>query len=189
MPLAIDANNAGKWMIPAIRRASLPELLYMLQDIKNDQFYHPGHDGINKLVYEARVTHEIKREMARRDRFVVNPTQRPHRSLIEAIKERSNITDVLEKYTDVFFHGGKWTFRCPLHVDKTPSGSVRDQHAHCFSCNFHGDVIDVVEKFGRMTISQAIKELCQFYGIQPDILPTREIPEDKVKYYEAIQGL
>ncbi len=179
MTIAIDANNAGKMMIPAIRRASSAELVYMLQDIRLDQFYHPGHDGINKLVYEARVTHEIKREMARRDRFHLSTNQRPHKSLIDAIKERSNIADILEKYTEVFVHGGKWTFRCPLHQDKTPSGSIRDQKAHCFSCGFHGDVIDVVEKFGKVNKSDAIKELCRFYGIQPDVMPVEEIDPSK----------
>lgn len=31
----------------------------------------------------------------------------------------------------------------PSHADRTPSMHVYDDHVHCFSCGFHGDVVDV----------------------------------------------
>jgi len=186
--IRIDANNAGKMMIPIIQRASLSDLIYWLQLIGNDQFYGSGHDGMNKLVYEARVAHEIRREIKRRDQFYIKQGEMPHRSIIEAIKQRGDIPSVIEQFTDVFKHRGKWTYRCPLHQDRTPSGIIDNEgYLHCFSCGFHGDVIDAVAALGKTDKRGAIKWLCQFYGIKPDVLPMRKVSPSKEKYYNALE--
>lgn len=50
---------------------------------------------------------------------------------------------------------------CPFHTDKTPSMKVylSENRCHCFSCGFHGDVLDLVMKLENLSLPQAIKKL------------------------------
>jgi DNA primase len=43
------------------------------------------------------------------------------------------------------FPNGSGKARCvaPDHMDNNPSMHVFEDHVHCFSCGFHGDVADV----------------------------------------------
>lgn len=47
--------------------------------------------------------------------------------------------------------GRRLVGRCPFHDDATPSFKVyvEDQHAHCFGCGWHGDVITFLESWQR----------------------------------------
>ncbi len=50
---------------------------------------------------------------------------------------------------------------CFLHEDKTPSLKYypKDNKVHCFSCGWHGDVIDVVQKLKACTWLDAVRNL------------------------------
>jgi len=48
---------------------------------------------------------------------------------------------------------------CPFHKDKHPSFSIRGDKGHCFSCGFHGDVIDFIMQKQGMDFKQAINFL------------------------------
>ena len=170
MSIARDANYAGLMEVPNLRRASLCELVYMMQDIDLDLLYHPGAVGINKTVYQGRLTTEIWRELQRRYNMQpLSPDKMPERFIIPALKERADIVDILEQFTDVFIHQGKWTYRCTLHgEDKHPSGVIyKDtKKAWCFACNTGGDVIDMVKLFNHCDTREALNYLGKFYGIQ-----------------------
>lgn len=49
--------------------------------------------------------------------------------------------------------------RCPFHRDKTASMDVRKNFYHCYSCQQHGDVIDLVMKRDQLSFKQAIEYL------------------------------
>lgn len=51
--------------------------------------------------------------------------------------------------------------QCVFHNEKTPSMKVsfNENRVHCFSCGFHGDVLDLVMKLEGITLWQAIKKL------------------------------
>ena len=172
--IAANANYAGIMEIPNLRRLSVSELVYRLQDIQLDLLYHPGATGINKTVYQARLTTEIRRELQRRQDMPAGPVN-TNIGIIQAIKDRANIVEVLEQFTEVFTHKRQWTYRCTLHgADNTPSGVIyKDENrAHCFACNKGGDVLDIVGMFGKTDLAGAITWACKFYGIEPTILPS-----------------
>jgi DNA primase len=59
-------------------------------------------------------------------------------SIFDGLRERISVDRILE--TD---SGGKTRCVNPDHQDANPSMQIYDDHAHCYSCSFHGDVTDV----------------------------------------------
>ncbi len=110
-------------------------------------------------------------ELRRRRHINQTYIKSPDREIIKTIKERAKIEDVIEWYCDVFYHRSSWTFRCSLHSDEHPSGSIYQDKKDgqwkwkCFQCNAGGDVIDAVEIFERIDTSQAIAKLATWLGI------------------------
>jgi hypothetical protein len=51
--------------------------------------------------------------------------------------------------------------RCinPAHEDKTPSMGIKDNHAHCFGCGWHGDAIAVYQQIHNVGFIEAVKAL------------------------------
>lgn len=160
IPMAIE------WFKRDIRRYSADELFYTLQDMEAE---YPD--------YKTGCIAAVQSELARRDSFHIPTGSMPHKDVIREIKERSDITDILGKFTDVFVHQGKWTYRCTLHGnDSNPSGVIYKEtnSCYCFACLKGGDVIDVVELFGKMSKKQAIEYLSKYYGLNPVVLPTQK---------------
>lgn len=49
---------------------------------------------------------------------------------------------------------------CPFHQEKTPSFKIyKDNHFHCYGCNEHGDVIDLIMKMRNIEFISAVKFL------------------------------
>lgn len=118
-------------------------------------------------------------ELERRTRLNNTGVRTTNKEIIQTIKERIEIDTVLSWYTDVFYHQGKWTFRCTLHGDdKHPSGVIYkpDGKFHCFVCNAHGDIFDAVQLFERLELIEAIKKLANFIGLE--IKPFEKQPTD-----------
>ena len=90
--------------------------------------------------YLKHVESEIKRR-----RLIPQLAQTHDNEILLAIKQATPIEDVLEWYTEVFYHRQTWTYRCTLHgPDNHPSGHIyRDEkRAWCFTCNQGGDLFD-----------------------------------------------
>ena len=51
---------------------------------------------------------------------------------------------------------------CPLHSDENASFAIyEDGHAHCFGCQWHGDIIDLYAAMHKVTVQEAIKEMAR----------------------------
>jgi len=49
---------------------------------------------------------------------------------------------------------------CPLHPDDTASFAIyADGHAHCFGCQWHGDLIDLFAAMNNLTVQEALREM------------------------------
>lgn len=180
-----EANYAGKLEIPDIRRRSICELVYHLQDIKICVGFGP--QGQNLDAYHARLCKEIERELGRRKSLP--PAQiNADTSIIAAVKERADIVEVLGQFAEVFTHQKLLTYKCPLHSDNHPSGKIYpDQNkAWCYQCQKGGDVIDMVQLLGKTDIKGALSWLCKFYGINPQIIPVTELKPEYEKYINAL---
>lgn len=112
------------------------------------------------------VLNELERRRTINETYVKNPD----REIIQAIKERTQLADIIEQYTEVFYNGkDRWKFRCTLHgTDTEPSGVIynKEQRWWCFGCNKGGDVFDAVQAFERIDLPSAIRKLANKLGIE-----------------------
>ena len=99
--------------------------------------------------------------------------------IIEEVRERNDIVDVISNYVSLKKKGSSWFGLCPFHNEKTPSFSVsRDkQMFYCFGCGKGGNVFTFLMEYNRETFPESVKELAQRAGVE---LPEVEMtPEDK----------
>lgn len=63
--------------------------------------------------------------------------------------------------------GKNFLASCPFHTEKNPSFTVNieKQFYYCFSCGSHGNAIDFLMHYDRLTFIEAIKELSIMHGI------------------------
>jgi DNA primase len=88
-------------------------------------------------------------------------------NIIEEIKSRSDIIDVISEYVPLTAAGKNFKGLCPFHEEKTPSFMVsRDrQMFKCFGCNEAGDVFTFLMKHEKMTYPEAVRFLAAKYGV------------------------
>ena len=101
--------------------------------------------------------------------------------LIEEIRSRNDIVDVISSYVKLTRKGNTYFGLCPFHNEKSPSFSVTPskQMYYCFGCGQGGNVITFVMKYENMTFTDAVKFLADKAGIS---LPEKEYtPEERKK--------
>ncbi len=72
---------------------------------------------------------------------------------------------------------------CPFHDDHTPSMSLYDDHYHCFACNAHGNVFELIKAIHKVQFIDARKWLADKYGVR---LPTHEYTGDRPQNARAL---
>ncbi len=88
---------------------------------------------------------------------------------VQAVKERSSITDVVRDHVTLRPAGiGSMKGLCPFHDEKTPSFTVRETVGayHCFGCGEGGDVISFVQKLDHLTFAEAVERLAGKLGME-----------------------
>lgn len=88
------------------------------------------------------------------------------------IKHRVALTAVLEHYQWKCLrrHGDRVQGRCPIHRGRredTFHADLRQQGFHCFSCQAHGSVLDLVAAMERCSLRQAALLLQDWFGAGP----------------------
>ena len=80
---------------------------------------------------------------------------------LRALKDRSDIVEVIGGYVALDRKGGNHWACCPFHHEKTPSFSVSqaDQFYHCFGCGESGDVIRFVKEIESTDFMGAVRIL------------------------------
>lgn len=98
--------------------------------------------------------------------------------LVEEIRSRSDIVDVVSGYVKLQRKGSNYVGICPFHNDRNPSMSVNQprQMYYCFSCGAGGDVFKFVMDYENLTFPEAMKVLADRAGIA---LPERELSREK----------
>lgn len=89
-------------------------------------------------------------------------------SIIDEIKNRSNIIDVIGRQVNLKKTGSNHKGLCPFHSEKTPSFVVSEdkQIFTCFGCGASGDVIEFTKKYFNLDFQEAIERLADEYGIE-----------------------
>ena len=112
--------------------------------------------------------------------------------LIDEIKNKNDIVDVISQYVVLKRSGRNFFGLCPFHKEKSPSFSVSPdkQIFHCFGCGVGGNVIHFLSKIENLNFRETIEMLAEKSGIE---LPTVEGEVDskllqlKSKVYEINQ--
>ncbi len=87
---------------------------------------------------------------------------------IEAIRDRTNLVDLISETVQLKRAGKNFTGLCPFHSEKTPSFSVNGGEGfyHCFGCQKHGSAFDFVMETRGMTFIEAVRFLGARVGIE-----------------------
>ena len=99
---------------------------------------------------------------------------------IQALLDRVDIVDVVERYVPLKKAGANYQARCPFHNEKSPSFTVSPvkQFYHCFGCGAHGTAITFLMEHTGMGFVEAVKELAGQTGMQVPDDGARSNPED-----------
>lgn len=97
--------------------------------------------------------------------------------LVEEIRVKNDIVDVISGYLTLQKKGGNHWACCPFHNEKTPSFSVsgNKQMFHCFGCGVSGNVYTFIMKYENYSFQEAAKMLADRAGVQ---LPEMEYNEE-----------
>ena len=88
--------------------------------------------------------------------------------LIEEVRSRSDIVDVISGYVRLQKKGSTYFGLCPFHNEKTGSFSVSPgkQMYYCFGCGAGGNVFTFLMQYENLTFPEAMAELAGRAGIE-----------------------
>lgn len=101
--------------------------------------------------------------------------------IIEDIKTRANIVEVVSEYVSLKKTGRNFVGLCPFHKEKSPSFTVNPEKQifYCFGCGEGGNVVTFIMKTNGMTYPEAIRHLAARLGI---VIPTRKMTTSEKRY-------
>lgn len=103
-------------------------------------------------------------------------------SVLQEIKDRLNIAEVIGGYIQVKKAGSAFKALCPFHHEKTPSMQISPQKQiwHCFGCGEGGDVISFVQKYENLEFKEALRLLADRAGVRlPEFRPKNPEAENE----------
>jgi DNA primase len=105
------------------------------------------------------------------------PISRP---TIEAVREQTDIVQVIGHRVRLKRAGRSLVGLCPFHNEKTPSFNVsrERQTYHCFGCNEGGDVFAFLMAMDGLSFVEAITECAQVAGV---IIEEEELSKEEVQ--------
>ena len=97
--------------------------------------------------------------------------------LIEEIRTRNDIVDVISGYVRLQKKGSSYFGLCPFHNEKSPSFSVsrQKQMYYCFGCGAGGNVYTFLMEYENFSFLEAVKYLADRAGIS---LPEQEYSKE-----------
>ena len=93
--------------------------------------------------------------------------------LIEEVRSRNDIVDVISGYVRLQKKGSTYFGLCPFHNEKTASFSVtpNKQMYYCFGCGAGGNVFTFLMEYENFTFAEAMQSLAERAGVE---LPVQE---------------
>ena len=97
--------------------------------------------------------------------------------LLDEIKSKNDIVDIVSQYVVLKRSGRNFFGLCPFHKEKSPSFSVSPdkQIFHCFGCGVGGNVFHFISKIENVNFKESVELLAGRAGIE---LPTSDNAED-----------
>ena len=100
--------------------------------------------------------------------------------IIEEVRSRNDIVDVISTYVKLQKKGSSYFGLCPFHNEKSPSFSVsrQKQMYYCFGCGAGGNVFTFLMEYENYTFVEALKYLADRAGVElPEEEYSREAKE------------
>ncbi|HDZ5964454.1 TPA: DNA primase [Staphylococcus aureus] len=96
-------------------------------------------------------------------------------SIINEIKDKTDILDLVSEYVKLEKRGRNYIGLCPFHDEKTPSFTVSEdkQICHCFGCKKGGNVFQFTQEIKYISFVEAVKELGDRVNVAVDIEATQ----------------
>lgn len=110
--------------------------------------------------------------------------------IIEEVRERNDIVDVISNYVKLKRTGSNYVGLCPFHNEKTPSFSVsgNKQMYYCFGCGAGGNVFTFMMEYENFSFVESVKYLAERAGVElPDEEYSSEVKWEtdfKTRLYE-----
>jgi len=112
-------------------------------------------------------------------------------AIIEEIKARINIVDLVGSYVHLEKSGVHYKACCPFHQERTPSFMVNEEKNmwHCFGCSKGGDVFAFVMEIEGLEFREALKMLAEKAGVKLPEYNKREEKntDNKERIYELLE--
>ncbi|HSN76270.1 MAG TPA: DNA primase [Anaerolineae bacterium] len=111
-------------------------------------------------------------------------------SVVEEIKERLDIVEVISAYVPLRKAGNLYKGLCPFHQEKTPSFVVYPDRGtwHCFgACGTGGDVFSFVMKRDNLDFREALEVLAQKAGV--NLAPPSAARSQQEQYLDRLREI
>ena len=100
--------------------------------------------------------------------------------LVEEVRLKNDIVDVISGYVKLQKKGSSYFGLCPFHNEKSPSFSVSrsKQMYYCFGCGAGGNVFTFIMEYENFTFVEALKMLAERAGVElPEMEYSKEAKE------------
>ncbi len=106
-------------------------------------------------------------------------------SVVDEIKARLDLVDLIGEYVELRRSGKNYIAHCPFHDDRTPSFVVfpESQYWKCFGCGKSGDIFTFVQEKENLDFREALRMLARRAGVALRTAPAATEP------YEALRHL
>lgn len=86
---------------------------------------------------------------------------------IEELLSRIDIVELVGSRIRLKKAGNRFSGLCPFHKEKSPSFSVNPQKDffYCFGCHAHGDAIEFLVQYDKLTFPEAVTTLANYVGM------------------------
>ncbi len=90
------------------------------------------------------------------------------REAVDAVRERTDIAEVVGRHVKLARRGQSYVGLCPFHQEKSPSFNVIPHKGifHCFGCQASGDVFKFLQLISGLSFAEAVRELATAAGVE-----------------------
>lgn len=96
--------------------------------------------------------------------------QRIPQEVIEEVRHRTNIVDIIGQYVQLKKSGKNYMGLCPFHEERSPSFSVVEdkQIFHCFGCGKGGTVFNFLQEIEGISFPESVKRVADLEHLSVD---------------------